>query len=231
MSKRIVLLAVLCALVGLNSGCRVIGYIIGSPLSPRSYCDPQRCGVGCAPACPGPPTYRWCPHGDQCHADPCDLFGGECGEACDPTAVCSGRRPCYRRWGPLAGLVWLFTGDTWCGRSCGERYWGEWFSDPVDCCDPCDQCGNFTGVRARGCVCDACDGSAGTRLGSETVVDSHARQPAARPLPNSREEPRLLGSGAEVVRAVPSHSRSTVAPAPRPPVSLRTSTPQGSNLR
>jgi hypothetical protein len=33
-----------------------------------------------------------------------------------------------------------------CGKGCGEIYWGEWISDPPDCCDPCDQCyGQWTG--------------------------------------------------------------------------------------
>jgi hypothetical protein len=43
----------------------------------------------------------------------------------------------------------LFSHCRWqktCGRGCSDVYWGEWVSDPPDCCDPCDQCfGQWTG--------------------------------------------------------------------------------------
>ncbi len=39
----------------------------------------------------------------------------------------------------------LFCPDCWCGRSCGQRYWGDFYSDPPDCWDPCDCNGNYTG--------------------------------------------------------------------------------------
>ncbi len=38
-------------------------------------------------------------------------------------------------------------GKNWCGSQCGEFYWNEWFSLPPQCCDPCDDCGNFCGRR------------------------------------------------------------------------------------
>jgi hypothetical protein len=42
-------------------------------------------------------------------------------------------------------LPWLRR-DKICGKGCSEIYWGEWYSDPPDCCDPCDQChGCWTG--------------------------------------------------------------------------------------
>ncbi len=34
-----------------------------------------------------------------------------------------------------------------CGAGCGEIYWGPWFSDPPDACDPCDDHGNWVGPR------------------------------------------------------------------------------------
>lgn len=34
-----------------------------------------------------------------------------------------------------------------CQKGCGEVYWGDWISDPPDCCEPCDSCGNFTGAE------------------------------------------------------------------------------------
>lgn len=33
----------------------------------------------------------------------------------------------------------------WWGPSCGQRYWGDFYSDPPDCSDPCDCHGNYTG--------------------------------------------------------------------------------------
>ncbi|MEX2113034.1 MAG: hypothetical protein WD845_07595 [Pirellulales bacterium] len=38
-------------------------------------------------------------------------------------------------------------GMNWCGPSCGEKYWHEWFSLPPECCDPCDECGGYIGPR------------------------------------------------------------------------------------
>lgn len=45
---------------------------------------------------------------------------------------------------------------------CGEVYWGEWMSDPPAPCDPCDDCGNWTGGCGTGCGtgCGSC-GSCG----------------------------------------------------------------------
>ena len=39
-----------------------------------------------------------------------------------------------------------------CSSGCGEVYWGEWTNHPPDCCDPCDNCGNWTGDAC----CDPC---------------------------------------------------------------------------
>src|SRR2546430_8833887 len=36
-------------------------------------------------------------------------------------------------------------GKTWCGPHCGQFWWHEWFSHPPECCDPCDDCGNYCG--------------------------------------------------------------------------------------
>jgi len=34
-----------------------------------------------------------------------------------------------------------------CAPSCGEFYCSEWFNDPPDCCDPCNNCGRFATCR------------------------------------------------------------------------------------
>ncbi|WP_145099485.1 hypothetical protein [Anatilimnocola aggregata] len=48
------------------------------------------------------------------------------------------------------GLKYWLNGRCYAGRSCGERYVGEWVSDGPDCCDPCNKCGNFVGPRCCG---------------------------------------------------------------------------------
>ena len=61
--------------------------------------------------------------------------GCDCGAApCDDCATCG--------HGPVAEAV---EECATCKSGCGEVYWGEWTSDPPDCCDPCDNCGNWTG--------------------------------------------------------------------------------------
>ncbi len=39
--------------------------------------------------------------------------------------------------GPIARLAAAHK-RTVCGNGCGEVYYGEWLSNPPDCCDPCD---------------------------------------------------------------------------------------------
>ena len=73
---------------------------------------------------------------------------GGCGvESCDS---CAGGVPAGYYHGPV--LQHLNSALT-CGSGCGEVYWGEWMSDPPDACDPCDDCGTWTGSCACGPVC------------------------------------------------------------------------------
>ncbi len=81
---------------------------------------------------------------------PCD---GDCGATCDsggcdsgcgPTfpASCGTHAPCHG----LSGLALpLLSTKLACGSGCGGVYWNEWISDPPDCCDPCNDCGQWTG--------------------------------------------------------------------------------------
>jgi len=76
-----------------------------------------------------------------CGAAACDA---PCGTTCD-TACCS---PC--NFPILSALNRMLT----CDAGCGRMYWGEWCYDPPDACDPCDDCGNWTGpgpCPSRGC--------------------------------------------------------------------------------
>jgi hypothetical protein len=88
------------------------------------------------------PTY-------ECSA-PCD---DSCGDCCDePCGRPCGRGACGDRTacGPLTLIFSIFKCNTWRGPSCGERYWGDFYSDPPECGDPCDNCGNYTGRATYG---------------------------------------------------------------------------------
>jgi len=90
-------------------------------------------GTGCCVYRPGGPI------------DPCgpndtgvrSLTGrGAPGDSCGGCSSCGGS--CGRQKGQIAACKW----------GCGEVYWDEWLSDPPDCCDPCDACGNWAGPQA-----------------------------------------------------------------------------------
>ena len=105
-----------------------------------------------------------------------ECCGSSCCEA-TPYRHC-GRGSCLSLLAaPFRPLVGLMK----CGTGCGEVYWGEWTSDPPDCCDPCDSCGNWvgdgcclprlqklfwgrryrcgSGYEGQSCGCDSCGGS------------------------------------------------------------------------
>ena len=72
---------------------------------------------------------------DSCCPNPDDPILGDCNKC----GVCGGNDcPGYT---PCGYLKYMLT----CGAGCSEIYWGEWISEPPDCCDPCDHCGNWTG--------------------------------------------------------------------------------------
>ncbi len=117
---------------------------------------------------------------------------------------CCGTDPCSRgpRRRPFANLLGMFA----CNGGCGDVYYDEWVSDPPDCCDPCDNCGNWTGPRPcrrsiwdclslRGlwgnqyscdqygadCECDSCSGG---MKGGTVIYEGPVMQHAtSRPLP------------------------------------------------
>lgn len=127
MARSIVVCALLALLAG--SGCCCLGTQGGFP---AAGCQTGACHAGgnsCGPACGGcsiclPKPIVWCGTQNECGPGGC--------ETCACPTDC-GILPAMRR-----GLS--------CGKGCGEIYWGEWLSDPPDCCDPCDQChGQWTG--------------------------------------------------------------------------------------
>ena len=173
--KRFILFGLLGGLLATNAGCGLLQAIFCChPCGPRGDCVAgyggdccdEGCGPRCGPAarCGGPPRCaRGCADGDMGCGGGCGApCRGGCGRSCgpcdDPCADPCGNG-CYGRcWyrGPLScvfalvmrGFGW---GATWCGPNCGERYWGDYYNDPPDCCDPCDCHGNYTGGGCRSC--------------------------------------------------------------------------------
>ncbi|MFZ5832016.1 MAG: hypothetical protein ACOY3P_18180 [Planctomycetota bacterium] len=153
MVRQIGLLVVAVGLVSGTTGC--VGILWHSPLNPRMHCDPDHC-------CDAPAACADC--------GGCGVAVGACCDTCGPCDIGCGQ--CVHP-GPVTWVFRLLNRGVFCdGCGCGERYWGEWYNDPVDCCDPCDQCGNFTGGSCATC-------SASPHAVPGPVV---ARQTAPRPV-------------------------------------------------
>lgn len=149
MTKRIILLGLASVLLAGSTGCGLLRGLLWRPLGSGTMCNTEHCvtgygsmrGAECGP--PGPAA---------CAGD-CDPTCGPVRETpcAAPRGPMHGRGRCGRR-GPLSLVVGLLHGPSWCGPGCGEIYWGDFHGDPPDGCDPCDRCGNFTGVHVKGCV-------------------------------------------------------------------------------
>lgn len=174
--KRILLAVLTCGMLVAHTGCcgGLLYRLVYCPLGPGTQCDPTHCGHGYA-AVPGPaygpvvaPGYGvGCETCGPVASGPCDPV------ACKPAGMEAGgpaMEPGYspalgpyygpgygcpygvaRCYGLLGGVLRVLFPPTWCGG--GEPiYWSEFHSDPPDCCDPCDRCGNFTGGDGVSCV-------------------------------------------------------------------------------
>jgi len=117
-------------------------------LASGSGCGLRRCLVPCCGDCGRGNVGLASCGGGSC--------GGNCGSSCgvanDPIlgdytrcGVCGGGNcPGFT---PLAWLKYRLT----CGSGCAcQLYYGEWINDPPACCDPCDNCGNYTGPNCAG---------------------------------------------------------------------------------
>jgi hypothetical protein len=179
--KRILFLGLLGALMTASTGCGLFQAIFCyDSCGPRNCgssmcgepCD-EGCGAGCGVVHRPVRTAGCCSARKAVVAECDDECGGECGrpcrnayrggcDTCDPCAdPCTGR--VWHR-GPLSCVFALFTPNTWCGPSCGQRYWGDFYSDPPACHDPCDCYGNYadggvsTGGVSTGGGCRSCGG-------------------------------------------------------------------------
>jgi hypothetical protein len=146
MKTQAILLGVALSLLA-ASGCGVCHALLYEPFGPNSLCDVTNgsargvggeCGETCGGPCPRPGL------GHRVHRETCDSCGDPGGDSCgDPCgAVCCHRG---RHCGPLTWVFSLFHCCTFPFSGCGEQYWGDWYGDPPDCSDPCDQCGNYAG--------------------------------------------------------------------------------------
>jgi hypothetical protein len=180
--KRLVLLGLLGGLLTTNAGCGLFQAIFCyRPCVGGGDCTVgtgDGCDDGCGPTCGQ--AYR--PVRTAACAPRCGRVGGDCSSCGDPCADPCGDG-CYRRcWhrGPLSCVFALFTPGFWCGRSCGERYWGDFYSDSPDCWDPCDCYGNYTG----GCRnCGGGQANNGALPSGEKIISQtdQAVGPAPRP--------------------------------------------------
>jgi hypothetical protein len=172
--KRLILSGLLGGLLATNTGCGLLQAVFCyRPCATRGDCAAGFANEGCDEGC-GPtfgsvqrpvraPAYGL--RRARAYAEDdvgCDSGSGRpcrrpncrsCGTGGDPVADpcgdgCYGR--CWHR-GPLSCVFALFTRGCWWGPSCGERYWGDFYSDPPDCWDPCDGNGNYTGGGCRSC--------------------------------------------------------------------------------
>lgn len=67
------------------------------------------------------------------------------------------------------GLAPWPCGRTWCGPSCGEVYWNEWFSHPPDCCDPCSDGACFQGRKTKYVI--GCPRNSGIQENNQASMD------------------------------------------------------------
>ena len=109
------------------------------PCTPKGCLAPRCCLFPCLPCCPKPITWDGCCN--ECGPSPHESCAGHCAYN-DDCGLLS-------HWGPFLGLRSCMS----CNRGCGEIYSDEWYSDPPDCCDPCDRCyGEFTGQSGYCCL-------------------------------------------------------------------------------
>jgi hypothetical protein len=106
--------------------------------------------------------------------------------------------------GPLTPLFAMFTHDCWSSCGCGQRYWGDFYGDPPDCCDPCDRCGNYTGGwngwgGSNGCGGNGCGGSGCGSRG----YNCGGGQPMMEQMSPAPMEGRVISQGDRISRQVP----------------------------
>ena len=202
--KRLLLSSLLGGLLATNTGCGLLQAVFCyRPCAARGGCAAclsDDCDGNCGPVRTRPirgPVVRHARAYNEC--DPCgDVAGRPCRrvgcQSCgssDPCADPCGEGSYGRCWhrGPLSCVFALFTNGCWFGgcSGCGERYWGDFYSDPPDCWDPCDGYGNYSGggsvSPAGGGGCRSC----GHRANAD-VFDDDIQGSVGNSAENGREQ-------------------------------------------
>lgn len=157
----------------------------------------------------------------------CFDYAPNCGASCGYCGTCSSCSPCDVGCGaPCSGgpVRWalgvLGFRCFGCCNGCGEEYWGDWCSSPPDCCDPCDQCGNYVGgYSSGGGGCSSCAGGGGhvneaysgaprsaRPVASKATATRHvASAPRRMPVqanaaPKASDEPQILSETDEAIQ-------------------------------
>ncbi len=218
MVKRTILISLIAGLFAVIGGCCAFDVPV---CNPRGGCGdtcydggcgiPWRAGRGapcetaCEPACE-PECEPTCgPACDSC-AEPCEE---PCGGLC-------GRRG-YYRGGPLGWICSLFHPIYWQG-GCGEMYWGDFYGDLPDCCDPCTRMGQFTGSRDASPTqanCGGCSEPAGCETCGRpyTISDRVVGADRETDLPSKAYRmdrgARLVSQTEEIVKPLKKATRTT----------------------
>ena len=147
--KRILLFALLTGVFAANTGCGLFHTCCCQPCGNRgcgSLYYNAGDGGGCEPACATPRCASCVSNRAAVSGGDCDSCGSPCSSPCG--AGC-GARPWHD--GPLScAFAYLGRIFFYC-PSCGERYWGDYYDNPPDCWDPCDNGGNYTGGGCSSC--------------------------------------------------------------------------------
>ena len=215
MIQRAAIILFVGGLLASAGGCGVIHALVYEPFGPNSLCDATHCqdgSCGSCAACVAPAEEAGCgvatgPRGPRCRVH--RVFGCRvCANACEPCGETCGDVYDCRRPGPLTWLFGFLRCGTFGGSGCGPRYWGDWYGDPPDGCDPCDNYGNFTGGTNGGC--SSCGGGAPQYAagGARAATCSSCGQPIARTPAKSAKAAATAYSSSRAPRIVSQTDRA-----------------------
>ncbi len=174
MFKRTILITLIAGLFAISGGCCAFDVAVCNPYGGGKTCY-EGCGTPCRGGC-----------GASCETACEPACGPACGPTCGPACdSCSDCEPCmescgrrnFYHGGPLGHIYRLFHPMYWQG-GCGEMYWGDYFGDRPDCCDPCDRMGQWA-ERPRlygnsDCGNDGCGCGCSEPAGCETCDQPHS---------------------------------------------------------
>lgn len=146
--------------------------------------EPHALIAGCDSCGPAGPMLG---HGPILGAGMAGACRGNCGGTCGSPG-CVGKGPIRTILSlPIHLGYRLFGKRLYWGESCGGTYWGDWYSYPPACQDPCDNgtcgstgcgtCGLGLGLGLRGCGTVGCSDCSGSTSGFLTSSNGLATAP------------------------------------------------------